>query len=212
MSADLNQLLPFILIGFVVAVLVIWLIARANRKTTIVGDETSGDVLDEGAAPAARNQALIDAPTAMEENFGQTTANANSDKVAAAPANADAEAGASVAPTGVETATTPVPDAPEPEPLAAPIAAQKAPAPAASEGDDLRQIKGLGPKLATMLNEQGITRFAQIAAWTDEDVARVDATLGKFSGRITRDQWVEQAKLLEKGDKSGFSDKFGNNT
>ena len=212
MSPELTQLLPYILIGFVVAVLVIWLIARANRKTTIVGDETSGDVLDEGAAPAARNQALIDAPTSVENTIGQTSANANSDKIAAARASADAEAGASVAPTGIETATTPVADAPEPAPLAAPTAAQKAPAPAPTQGDDLRMIKGLGPKIATILNEQGITTFAQIAAWTDEDVARVDESLGKFAGRITRDQWVEQAKMLESGDKSGFDARFGKNT
>ena len=212
MSPELTQMLPYILIGFLVGFAVVWLMARANRKTTIIGDETSGkDVLDEGAAPAARNQALIDAPTAMEESFGQTTANANTDAVAAAPASADAEAGASVSPKGVETVTTPDPDAPEPAPLAAPTAEQKAPAPAPA-GDDLRQIKGLGPKLVAILADQGITRFSQIAAWTDEDVARVDATLGKFAGRITRDQWVEQAKLLESGDKSGFSDKFGNNT
>ena len=61
----------------------------------------------------------------------------------------------------------------------------------------------------TILAEQGVTRFEQIAAWTDEDVARVDATLGRFAGRIERDQWVEQAKLLAAGDNAGFTDRFG---
>ena len=53
MSPELTQLLPYILIGLLVGFVVVWLIARANRKTTIIGDETSGDVLDEGAARAA---------------------------------------------------------------------------------------------------------------------------------------------------------------
>lgn len=73
-------------------------------------------------------------------------------------------------------------------------------------------IKGVGPKLVTILAEQGVTSFAQIAAWTDADIARVDATLGRFAGRITRDQWVEQAKFLAQGDQSGFSEKFGQNS
>ena len=85
-----------------------------------------------------------------------------------------------------------------------------APAPGGS-GDDLTTIKGLGPKLATMLNEQGITSFAQIAEWDDAEVTRIDAMLGRFKGRITRDNWVEQAKLLAAGDNSGFAEKFGQN-
>ena len=62
-----------------------------------------------------------------------------------------------------------------------------------------------------MLNEQGITRFAQIAEWDDAEVARIDDMLGRFKGRITRDSWVEQAKLLAAGDESGFAAKFGQN-
>jgi predicted flap endonuclease-1-like 5' DNA nuclease len=61
------------------------------------------------------------------------------------------------------------------------------------------------------LNEQGITSFAQIASWDDAEIARVDATLGRFEGRITRDNWVEQAKHLSAGDTDGFTSKFGAN-
>ena len=74
----------------------------------------------------------------------------------------------------------------------------------------MRKIKGLGPKLVALLEEQGVTSFAQIAQWSDEDVARIDATLGRFAGRIERDQWVAQAKLLVTGESSEFSQKFGN--
>ena len=60
-----------------------------------------------------------------------------------------------------------------------------------------------------LLAQLGVTRYAQIAAWTDADVARIDAQLGTFAGRITRDSWIEQAKLLAAGDTAGFEGKFG---
>ncbi|MEP3421817.1 MAG: hypothetical protein ABJN35_08800 [Erythrobacter sp.] len=169
-------------LGVLLLILAIWMFVRASRTTTIVGDDQAGkDVLDEGATPAARNQALIDAPSA------------------AIPAHD----------------LTPKVETP-PEPVAAPQPAAQAetkPAPkaASGEGDDLRMIKGVGPKLVTLLAEQGVTSFAQIAAWTDADIERVDATLGRFAGRITRDQWVAQAKLLTSGEETAFSSKFGKN-
>ncbi len=98
--------------------------------------------------------------------------------------------------------------APAPQPVPAP-AAPPAPAPAAA--DDLARIKGVGPKLVALLGELGVTSYAQIAAWTDADVARIDAQLGRFAGRITRDQWIEQAKMLAAGDEAGFIERFGRN-
>jgi NADH-quinone oxidoreductase subunit E len=61
--------------------------------------------------------------------------------------------------------------------------------------DDLKRISGVGPKLVQVLNSMGIHSFAQIAAWTAEDIARVDDQL-KFGGRILRDDWVGQASAL----------------
>ena len=61
--------------------------------------------------------------------------------------------------------------------------------------DDLKQISGVGPKLAEKLNALGIRRLEQIAAWTAEDIARVDDQL-KFRGRISRDNWVGQANAM----------------
>jgi predicted flap endonuclease-1-like 5' DNA nuclease len=82
--------------------------------------------------------------------------------------------------------------------------------PAASgPADDLRQIKGIGPKLNTLLISLGITRFDQIAAWSVDDIEKVDAHLGSFKNRIGRDNWVEQAGLLAKGLISEFEAKFG---
>lgn len=61
--------------------------------------------------------------------------------------------------------------------------------------DDLTVMTGIGPKLAAALAEQGVTRFADIAAWTPEDVARVDKAL-KLMGRVEREAWIAQARRL----------------
>lgn len=175
MSPDLMNYLPLILLGLVALVLAVWVLSRLSRKARVISDDSAAplvrDVLDEGAAPAPRNQALIDAPRA------------------------------------VELRDTVAPPAPVIAEDTAPVVA----APAAATPDDLTRIKGLGPKLAALLGELGITTYAQIAAWDSAEIERIDAKLGRFSGRITRDQWVEQAKLLAAGDESNFVAKFGQN-
>ena len=82
-------------------------------------------------------------------------------------------------------------------------------APAAVEGDDLTRIKGLGPKLADQLRALGVTTFAQIAAWGDDEIDAIDAQLGRFQGRIRRDNWPTQARFLAAGDTAGYEQKFG---
>jgi predicted flap endonuclease-1-like 5' DNA nuclease len=166
----------------------IWLFVRSTAAPR--ERHRAPDALDEGAAPAQRNQALIDARPAaglasaaladtgpdVLGGMGEVIAVAAQDEVDAAK----------------------VGNLPRDE-----IAA------AGGEGDDLRKIKGLGPKLVGILAQQGVTRFDQIAAWSDADVDRIDATLGTFAGRIRRDNWVEQAKFLAAGDLAGFEGKFG---
>jgi predicted flap endonuclease-1-like 5' DNA nuclease len=80
---------------------------------------------------------------------------------------------------------------------------------AVGPADDLVQVKGIGPKLNAVLNDIGVFRFDQIAAWTDEEIERVDNHLGAFRGRIVRDAWVEQADLLSKGLIGEFEVRFG---
>ncbi|WP_170454664.1 NADH-quinone oxidoreductase subunit E [Ruegeria arenilitoris] len=70
--------------------------------------------------------------------------------------------------------------------------------------DDLKLLKGVGPKLEQTLNELGFYHFDQIAAWTPEHVAWVDARL-KFKGRIERDGWIEQAAKLAAGEETEFA-------
>jgi NADH-quinone oxidoreductase subunit E len=74
------------------------------------------------------------------------------------------------------------------------VAAAK-PAARGKKADDLKQISGVGPKLEQVLNAKGVRTLAEIAGWSDADVARFDAELG-FDGRIARDGWVAQAKAL----------------
>jgi len=76
-------------------------------------------------------------------------------------------------------------------------------------GDTLTLLKGLGPRAAGRLSELGVTRFSQIASWDDTDVAAIDAQMGAFKGRIARDRWVEQARLLAAGDRDRFESEFG---
>jgi len=74
-------------------------------------------------------------------------------------------------------------------------------APAALEGplgtaDDLTVLNGVGPKLATSLNEAGIFHYAQIADWSDANVAWVDANVPGVRGRCSKNAWVAQARDL----------------
>lgn len=75
--------------------------------------------------------------------------------------------------------------------------------------DDLQVLKGVGPKLAAILNERGITRFEQIAKLSEGQVETLDESLGAFRGRLARDRIVEQADYLARGDRDGFEARFG---
>ncbi len=145
-----------------------------------------------GATLARRRK---DARKQVDENFAtaekhgavtQPTASIDD----ATTLSADVPAGEVAPRTGTPAADVPVP-------VATPIAG------------DLTQIKGLGPKLATTLAEHGITRVDQIAALTPEAAADLDARLGTFQGRMARDRWIEQARLLSAGDRAGYEAAFG---
>ncbi|MEM8657079.1 MAG: fused NADH-quinone oxidoreductase subunit E/endonuclease, partial [Pseudomonadota bacterium] len=62
--------------------------------------------------------------------------------------------------------------------------------------DDLKRIKGVGPKLEKLLHSLGYFHFDQLAAWSASEIAWVDENLEGFKGRVTRDKWVAQAKEL----------------
>ncbi len=104
------------------------------------------------------------------------------------PAAPAPEAASTVAPRTAAPSTVAPRTAPEPAP-------KPAAAPANVE-DDLTRLRGIGPKLASDLSGLGITALAQIAAFTAEDLARIDAALTSIKGRCYRDDWVGQARAL----------------
>ena len=175
-----------LLIGILVAVWLFGRAARTGRKR-----QHRPDVLDEGVAPAQRNQSLIDAPSVTAASFAGTGPDilGGLGEIVGVAAAEEAEDAAPLSP------------APAPAPA-------EAPAPAGG-ADDLRRIKGVGPKLAALLQGLGVTTYAQIAAWSEADIDLIDAQLGTFAGRIRRDSWVEQAKFLAVDDTAGFEGKFG---
>lgn len=71
--------------------------------------------------------------------------------------------------------------------------------------DDLKLIKGVGPKLEALLNRLGFYHFDQIANWSEEEVDWVDHHLEGFRGRIKRDQWIQQASILQTGELTEFA-------
>ena len=127
--------------------------------------------------------------------------------VAAKPAAPAKPAASKPAAAGSATknAAAPKPAAPK---TAAPAAAKPVAAkPAAAKPDNLRRLIGIGPVNEKLLKGQGVTTFAQIAAWTVADIERIEHAL-QFGGRVERERWVEQAKLLAAGNEAEFAKQF----
>ena len=100
---------------------------------------------------------------------------------------------------------------PRPKPTKAPsngMQPKGLPAPRGGSPDPLQRISGIGPKIEIRLHELGIFHFDQIAAWSEEQEQWVDGYL-KFKGRISRDEWVNQAKLLAQGKEEEFAGRYG---
>ena len=118
---------------------------------------------------------------------------------------------AEVAPEAVVVAAPEPPlDISQPaEPLPGDIAGIAFPPHSTDHPDELTRLKGVGPKLETLLNEQGVTRYEQLASLDEAGLAALEERLGAFKGRLTRDRVVEQARLLASGETEAFEEKFG---
>lgn len=164
-------------------------------------------------AATGREASAVDsfnADDGLLEKAGEPVQPAEAKPEPTPPAAAVPEAAAPPKAVVAPVAPTPAPQA-EPEATTAEAATESAPKiPAAvGEPDNLRLIKGVGPKLNTLLISLGVTRFDQIADWKEAEINEVDQYLGTFSGRITRDAWIDQAKFLAKDDIAGFEKKYG---
>jgi NADH-quinone oxidoreductase subunit E len=119
---------------------------------------------------------------------------------AAPVAHAAPKVMAEAAPAAKVTAAPAAAPVATPAPAAAPTGAARKPesltAARGGKADDLKIIKGIGPKLEELCHKLGFYHFDQVANWTAEEVAWVDENLEGFKGRVTRDRWVPQAKAI----------------
>ena len=70
--------------------------------------------------------------------------------------------------------------------------------------DDLKRIRGIGVLIEKKLNSLGVTHYEQVANWTGADIERISHILD-FKGRIERENWIEQARILATGGQTEFS-------
>lgn len=196
-GSPLTNIMGFLLVAgiIVLAIAAIVTIAygmrmRAKRRAAEVEVAERGEEVGISSRPA--RDAIAEPATPPETSQVPAT------PAEPAPATRPAESPAPVA--------TPVA-----APVAAPVASTPAPPVAAVKpaGDSLLQVKGLGPKVAARLGELGVTTVGQLARLSPAEAEALDAQLGTFRGRMARDRWIEQAKLLAAGDRAGFEAAFG---
>lgn len=159
-----------------------------------------------GQAPAA----LLSTPAAAKSAPAATKAAPAKPAAKAAAKPAATKAAAPAKPAASKpaaSAASTAKSAPAPKPAAAKKAAPAAAKPAAAKPDNLRRLIGIGPVNEKLLKAQGVTSFAQIAAWTAADIKRIEDVMN-FDGRIARERWIEQAKLLAAGDEKEFAKQF----
>ena len=174
----------------------------APEPASAPASEAAVEALPPASKPAAKPKAA--AKPATKKAAAKESAAKPAAKPAAKTAAKSAANKAAAKPAATDAAAIPQEPAVPPPPAAKP-----APAPSAAKTDDLQLLKGVGPKLVVLLNGLGVTSFQQIADWTDADIARIDPELGTFQGRIARDNIVDQAGYLARGDKAGFEAKYG---
>ncbi|GAA3699959.1 hypothetical protein GCM10022268_07570 [Sphingomonas cynarae] len=148
--------------------------------------------------PAPATPAPV-APPPVERAAPEPTPLADEPIAAAAPFDASPATVATTEPAPVGLTPIEMPARPEP-----------AQAPATDPADTpVTILKGLGPKLEARLAALGITTVGQLASLSPAEAASLDAQLGPFTGRMARDRWLEQARLLASGDRAGFEAAFG---
>lgn len=176
---------------------------RADLERQLRG-ASAGSGPAKAAAPAPA--ALLSTPAAAKS----APAKPAPAKPAASPAKPAAAKSAvpkTAAPKPVAAKSTPAKATAAPKAAPARKAASATAKPASGKPDNLRRLIGIGPVNEKLLKAQGITSFAQIAAWTAADIKRVEDVMN-FDGRIARERWVEQAKLLAAGDEQEFAKQF----
>ncbi len=197
-----SQMLMWVIPAFLAGLVLGWVVAGSARRTLgAMREQLESAEAARHAAEAARLKAERDAASARDQlapladevdRLRRATA---ARKSSAAPVETAAQAEGAA--TGQAAAFAPG----EKLPLFMDAPRGKA--------DDFGVLKGVGPKLQAKFNEIGIFHLHQIANWTTDDIALVDAKLDAFKGRIVRDQLVDQARLLVAGRITEYEARFG---
>jgi predicted flap endonuclease-1-like 5' DNA nuclease len=169
------------------------------RITALEGDLSAAKAAaSEGAAKAERAAAAVAAQAAPKV----VASNGQAPSAAAKPAQAKAAKASSAAPASKPDSGKAASAASDAAKETTPKAADKPKGLTKARGgkpDDLKLIKGVGPKLEALCNKLGFYHFDQIASWTEKEIAWVDDNLEGFKGRVTREDWVQQARDLMNG-------------
>ena len=184
-----------LVVAAIAGALLSWIMCKSLPAVNTASQDAPSDVAAKAAAAEAEAKAKSEAVTVPPPAAAQSAAAAKSKAQATPAAKPAAKPKAEKAP---KAATSPEPSSggSKPETLSA-----------AREGgpDDLKQIKGVGPKLEGVLHSMGFYHFDQIAAWGPDEIAWADQNLVGFKGRVSRDDWVPQAKTLAEGGTTEFS-------
>ncbi|AZO11644.1 MULTISPECIES: proton-conducting membrane transporter [unclassified Mesorhizobium] len=211
----------YMLLAFVAGVLLGWFIwgrLRSDLDSLRADlDRTRGD-RDRMRADADRLAGELDACVRARDDIERQLREAPTK-----PAGVGADKASAPAPSAlISTPAAAQPSTPRSKPARKPAAPTAAAPPkkaavapkksaalnaAGGKADELRRLIGIGPVNERLLREQGVTTYAQIAAWSEDDVKRIEEVLS-FDGRIAREKWVEQAKLLAAGDEAEFARLF----
>ena len=212
-SALSYSIVGAILIGLVVAVIVwaiLWLgwtdPQAAPQAPRAAAASVATPIPSNASAKVAETAASIATVTAADVAPAAVTAMPAAEK-AAKPAAAKAAKPAAAKAAKPAAAKAAKPAA---EKTAKPAAADKPAVLAkARDGgpDDLKMIKGVGPVLEKALHQNGVFHFDQVAAWKIKDARWFDENVKGANGRVIRDEWIKQAKILAKGGTTAFSNK-----
>ncbi len=185
----LIELILWLLLAFFIGAIIACLLRGGRDQTQAAAAREEEEAARRAAAERAAAEKAAAERAAAEKAAAERDA---AEKAAAEKAAAEKAAAEKAA---AEKAAAEKAAAPKPYGLAAPLG---------GKADNLTRIRGIGKQINGILNDLGIWHFSQIASWTEQDIAWVDERL-KFKGRIEREEWVKQARLLAEGKETEFS-------
>lgn len=182
-------------IGCIIGYLLRWLFAPEPNSMATTASITATRTAAETTAPTPR---VAEAETKAKTASSVVPARATSPSAAKPKPVAKPAATAAPKPTPAPEATAPTAKLQIARATGTPKRPRGLAAAHGGKADNLQQISGVGPKLEKTLHGLGFFHFSQIADWTSDEVMWVDEHL-RFKGRIERDKWISQAKVLAKG-------------